>query len=262
LRAVDVARSGLGTNAKANLKIICQSGEHLLGLITDILDMSKIEAGRTELNPTTFNFSRLVENLASMFHLWAQAKALRFEVLVDGESVTYVVADEGKIRQVLINLLGNAIKFTVRGHIKLHVTLHRRTEHRLWLSAQIEDTGPGLTDAEQRKLFQPFNQFKRGLKLQEGTGLGLAIGRSYARLMGGDITLISKPGEGSIIPIRNSDRDRQRRSRLRAPCCSQRWCTRRGRAATGSVGRTTFHSEPGPTRGTAPRIDSINCIMR
>jgi len=195
----------LGTNAKANLKIICQSGEHLLGLITDILDMSKIEAGRTELNPTTFNFPQLVEGLASMFRLWAQAKALHFEVLVDGESVVYVVADEGKIRQVLINLLGNAIKFTVRGQIKLHVTLHRRTENRLWLSAQIEDTGPGLTDEEQRKLFRPFNQFKRGLKLQEGTGLGLAIGRSYARLMGGDITLISKPGEGSTfrfeIPI-------------------------------------------------------------
>src|SRR5579863_8359516 len=98
----------LGTDAKANLKIICQSGEHLITLITGILDMSKIEAGRIELYPTTFDFSRLVDNLASMFRLWAQAKALRFEVGVEGESVTYVVADEGKIRQVLINLLGNA----------------------------------------------------------------------------------------------------------------------------------------------------------
>jgi PAS domain S-box-containing protein len=189
----------LGSGAKANLKTICQSGEHLLGLITDILDMSKIEAGRIELTPAKFNFSQSVESIASMFRLGAQAKALRFEILVDGESVDYVVADEGKMRQVLINLLGNAIKFTSRGQIRLHVTLQRRNAHRLWMSARIEDTGPGLTVEEQGRLFQPFNQFKRGLKPQEGTGLGLAIGRSYARLMGGDITVASTPGEGSIF---------------------------------------------------------------
>ena len=195
----------MGSGQKANLKTICQSGEHLLGLITDILDMSKIEAGRIELTPAKFNFSQSVERVASMFRLGAQAKALHFETLVDGESVPYVVADEGKMRQVLINLLGNAIKFTSRGQIKMHVTLQRRSAHRLWMSARIEDTGPGLTDEEQGRLFQPFNQFKRGLKSQEGTGLGLAIGRSYARLMGGDITVASTPGEGSIflfeIPI-------------------------------------------------------------
>jgi signal transduction histidine kinase len=189
----------LGSRAKANLKTICQSSEHLLGLITDILDMSKIEAGRIELTPAKFNFSQSVESVASMFRLSAQAKALRLEILVDGESVDYVVADQGKMRQVLINLLGNAIKFTSRGRVKMHVTLERRSAHRLWMSARIEDTGPGLTGEEQDRLFQPFNQFKRGLKLQEGTGLGLAIGRSYARLMGGDITVVSTPGEGSIF---------------------------------------------------------------
>jgi protein-histidine pros-kinase len=199
----------LGSRAKANLKTICQSSEHLLGLITDILDMSKIEAGRVELTPAKFNFSQSVESVASMFRLSAQAKALHFEVLVDGESVEYIVADEGKLRQVLINLLGNAIKFTSRGQIKLHVTLQRRSPHQLWMSAQIEDTGPGLTGEEQARLFQPFNQFKRGLKPQEGTGLGLAIGRSYARLMGGDITVVSIPGEGSVfhfeIPVETDE---------------------------------------------------------
>jgi PAS domain S-box-containing protein len=199
----------LGTSAKANLKIIRQSGEHLIALITDILDMSKIEAGRTELNTVSFHFPRLVDDLASMFRLFAQAKALRFEVLVDGESVVNVVADQGKVRQVLINLLGNAIKFTTHGQIKLHVTLYRRSANQLWLSAQIEDTGPGITNEEQGKLFQPFSQMKRGQKAQEGTGLGLAIGRSYARLMGGDITVTSIPGQGSIfrfdIPITSQD---------------------------------------------------------
>jgi PAS domain S-box-containing protein len=189
----------LGSNAKANLETICQNGEHLIGLITDILDMSKIEAGRTELNPTTFNVSQLVEGLTSMFRFAAQAKALQFDVLVDGEYVAYVVADEGKIRQVLINLLGNAIKFTPRGRVKLHVSLQRKAAGQLWLSVQVQDTGPGISDEEHGKLFQPFNQMKRGQNAQEGTGLGLAIGRSYARLMGGDITVTSSLRQGSIF---------------------------------------------------------------
>jgi PAS domain S-box-containing protein len=116
---------GLGTDAKANLKIINRSGEHLLALINDVLDMSKIEAGSTKLNPTTFGLSGLLDDLAGMFRLRAEAKALRFEVRVDGESVPYV-ADQGKIRQALINLLGNAIKFTERGYIRLHVSLDQR----------------------------------------------------------------------------------------------------------------------------------------
>ncbi len=196
---------GVGAGTKANLKIICKSGEHLIALITDILDMSKIEAGRTELNTARFNFPRLVDDLASMFRLSAQAKALQFDVLLDGEAVEYVIADERKVRQVLINLLGNAFKFTIRGQIKLHITLHPKGDHPLWMSAQIEDTGPGITDEEQGRLFQPFNQVKQGHNTQEGTGLGLAIGRSFARLMGGDITVASRVGYGSLfrfeIPI-------------------------------------------------------------
>jgi PAS domain S-box-containing protein len=189
----------LGSNAKANLDTICQNGEHLVALITDILDMSKIEAGRAELNPTTFNLSRMVDNLAAMFRFGVHAKALQFKASVDGEYVAYIVADEGKIRQVLINLLGNAIKFTNRGQVKLHITLRRNSTSQLWLSAEVQDTGPGISSEEQGMLFQPFSQIKRGLKGQEGTGLGLAIGRSYARLMGGDITVTSSPGQGSIF---------------------------------------------------------------
>jgi CheY-like chemotaxis protein len=205
---------GLGADAKANLKIIGRSGEHLLGLINEVLDMSKIEAGRMELNPVTFNLSSLVGDLAAMFRLRAEAKGLRFEMLVDGESVPYVVADEGKLRQALINLLGNAIKFTARGRVKLHVTLTHVTldqggGNRLWLSAAVEDTGPGITDEEQGMLFEPFSQIRRGLHSQEGTGLGLAISRTYARLMGGEITVTSSPGAGSIfeldIPLEPAD---------------------------------------------------------
>jgi PAS domain S-box-containing protein len=199
----------LGTTAKENLKIITQSGEHLVALINDVLDMSKIEAGRTELNPSRFNFPQLAENLASMFRLSAQEKALRFEVFFDGEPVVHVVADEGKLRQILINLLGNAIKFTDSGHVKLRLTLNRRSAHQLWLSAELEDTGPGIRDEDQGRLFQPFSQIKRGLRAQEGSGLGLAIARSNARLMGGDLTVTSIFGLGSTfrfdIPIEPAD---------------------------------------------------------
>jgi CheY-like chemotaxis protein len=134
--------------------------------------------------------------------------------LVDGEAAPYVVADEGKLRQALINLLGNAIKFTARGGIKLHVTLtHVALEKggadRLWLSARVEDTGSGIKDEERGMLFEPFSQLRRGLQSQEGTGLGLAISRKYARLMGGDITVTSSDGAGSIfqleIPLNRSD---------------------------------------------------------
>ncbi len=205
----------LGTKAKANLAIIGRSGEHLMGLINDVLDMSKIEAGRTELSPVTFNLPVLLNDLAAMFRLRAQAKALRFEMLVSGATRPYVVADEGKIRQVLINLLGNGIKFTQHGQIQMHVTVEVRTtvearnSVQVWLSACVQDTGPGLSGEEQSRLFMPFTQTSRGVRSQEGTGLGLAISRKYARLMGGDITVSSKPGQGSIfrfeIPIEPGD---------------------------------------------------------
>jgi PAS domain S-box-containing protein len=189
----------LGADAKKHLEIIGRSGEHLLGLINDVLDMSKIEAGRIELNPVTFNLSRLLEDLAAMFRLRAEAKELQFEMLAGGETVPYVVGDQGKIRQVLINLLGNAVKFTQSGYIQLRVTLEKRNGDQLWLSAHVEDTGSGISEEEQGKLFQPFSQTRRGLTAQEGAGLGLAISRQCARLMGGDVKLTSSPGKGSIF---------------------------------------------------------------
>jgi signal transduction histidine kinase len=160
------------------------------------------DAGRVELNPSAFSLPRLLDDLASMFCLRAEAKALRFEMLADGESVPYVVADEGRIQPALINLLGNAIKFTKHGQIRMHVTLHRKSDE-LWMSAGIEDTRSGLSDKEQKKLFEPFTQTRRSLNSQEGTGLGLAISRKYMRLMGGDITVSSKLGEDRASGLRS-----------------------------------------------------------
>jgi PAS domain S-box-containing protein len=195
----------LGTEARRNLGIIGRSGEHLLALIDDVLDMSKIEAGRTEVEPVTFNLSRMLEDLAAMFRLRAEAKALRFEMAMDGQAAPYVVADEGKVRQVLINLLGNAVKFTQLGSIWMHVALEQRNAGRLWLSVRVADTGLGISEEDQKTLFEPFSQVRSGPDSLKGTGLGLAISRKYARLMGGDITMVSHPDTGSVfrfeIPI-------------------------------------------------------------
>jgi PAS domain S-box-containing protein len=199
----------LGAGAITNLKIIGRSGEHLLTLINDVLDMSKIEAGRLEINKTTFSLSRLLEDMGAMFRLRAASKALNFEMSMSGETVDYVLADEGKIRQMLINLLGNAIKFTQRGEIRLDVNLQQRGDGNSWLSVWVSDTGPGISEDEQQILFEPFSQSAGRLNIQEGTGLGLVISRRYARLMGGDITVLTTVGKGSTflleIPIERGD---------------------------------------------------------
>ena len=145
----------IGPAARSNLEIIGRSGEHLLSLINDVLDMSRIEAGHTDLRPVTFNLARLLDDLAAMFRLRAEAKALKFEMNVDGQSPHYIVADEGKLRQALINLIGNAIKFTARGSVGVRVALRQRTGNGLWFSASVTDTGSGLTDAERRSFSSP-----------------------------------------------------------------------------------------------------------
>lgn len=208
----------LGADAKANLKIINRSGDHLLNIINNVLDMAKIEAGRLQLALTTFNLRSLLRDIEAMFRLRAEAKAVKFEVLFSGEPIAYVVADEGKISQVLINLLGNAVNFTERGRIGLHLQLNLRAENQLWLSAQVEDTGVGMTPEEQDRLFQPFAQGQSGQRVHHGgTGLGLAISHGVAHLMGGDISVRSQAGTGSIfcfeVPVeRGADRDFHRQT--------------------------------------------------
>jgi CheY-like chemotaxis protein len=141
--------------------------------------------------------------------LKAEANALHFEVMVGGELIQYISADEGRIRQVLINLLGNAVKFTERGSITLRISLDYRADQRLWLSALVEDTGVGMSAEELARLFQPFVQGQAGQQIRHGgTGLGLAISQGVARLMGGDISASSRPGKGSRfcfeIPVEHS----------------------------------------------------------
>src|SRR5580704_1613 len=191
----------LNSQQNQYLGIINRSGEHLLALINDILEMSKIEAGRTTLNLTTFDLPALLTDLEMMFRVRTEGKKLSFLVELIGDVPRYIMTDINKLRQVFINVLGNAVKFTERGGIGLRVHADRRDTTRPYLRVEVEDTGPGISADEQTKLFRHFEQTKTGQKTGTGTGLGLAISREFVRLMGGDITVSSQVGKGSIFSI-------------------------------------------------------------
>ncbi len=184
------------------LGTINRSGEHLLALINDILEMSKIEAGRTTLSLTTFDLPSLLQDLEMMFRVRTDEKRLSFSVKTIGDDVPqYIVGDINKLRQVFINVLGNAVKFTERGGVSMRVRVDRRGEAGSLLRVEIQDTGPGISADDQEKLFRHFEQTKSGQQTGTGTGLGLAISREFVRLMGGAITVNSQVGEGSVFVI-------------------------------------------------------------
>jgi PAS domain S-box-containing protein len=189
----------LGAAARHNLEIINRSGEHLLALINDVLEMSKIEAGRITSNPVTFDLHAMLGDMEAMFRLRAKAKELEFGVGRDDGVPRLVVADEGKVRQVLVNLLGNAVKFTREGRVTLRVSAARSPVAGLSVVAEVQDTGAGIAAEELGQLFQHFAQTESGRRAQAGTGLGLAISREHARVMGGDIQVTSEPGKGSTF---------------------------------------------------------------
>ncbi len=199
--------NSLKPEQQQRLSIINRSGEHLLSLINDILSMSKIEAGQIILNETDFDLHALLQNLQQMFALKVQNKELQFFLEPDANLPQYISTDEAKLRQVLINLIGNAVKFTQQGGIILRAKVNRdepNNQHNLKL--EVEDTGPGIAPEEMNKLFVPFEQTAAGRKIKQGTGLGLAITHKFIELMGGDITVRSTVGVGSCfqcsIPIR------------------------------------------------------------
>ncbi len=183
------------------LGTINRSGEHLLALINDILEMSKIEAGRTTLNPSTFDLPVLLKDLEMMFRVRTDEKKLSFSVEMIGDVPQYIVTDINKLRQVFINVLGNAIKFTEQGGIGFRVRVDRQGANGPLLRVEIEDTGPGISLDEQDKLFRQFEQTKTGQQAGTGTGLGLAISREFVRLLGGSLTVNSQVGKGSVFVI-------------------------------------------------------------
>ncbi|MFB3766140.1 MAG: ATP-binding protein [Methanotrichaceae archaeon] len=185
---------------RENINIISRSGSHLLALINDVLDMAKIEAGKVALEEHAFDLRNMIENLADMLRLRARDKGLGLAVDLPANIPQYVHADEGKLRQVLINLLGNAVKFTQAGFVGLRVLRIEKPEVPGYsLQFEVEDTGPGIPLQDQKAIFEPFIQSLEGKKTKEGSGLGLAISRQFIRLMGGDISVDSRIGKGSIF---------------------------------------------------------------
>ena len=188
-----------------HLSIIRRSGEHLLTLINQVLDLSKVEAGRLTLEPKPLDLYRLLEEVEDMFMLKATSKNLRIDFHRTPQVPHYIRADEVKLRQVLINLIGNAIKFTEKGSVNVQV----RSEHfsaperaealTTNLQISISDTGPGMTQEEVKTIFDAFVQTESGKQSYEGTGLGLTISRTFVRLIGGEISVKSEPGQGSVF---------------------------------------------------------------
>jgi signal transduction histidine kinase/FixJ family two-component response regulator len=220
------ASPALPREHQENLGIIRRSGEHLLTLINQVLDLSKIEAGRTTLDEGSFDLYHLLDDVEDMFALRAESKGLHLAFRREQDVPRYVRTDEVKLRQVLINLLSNAVKFTEAGGVTMRVRTtddgqemtDKRSEEQPSLVArsghsspvprearvlvfEVEDTGPGIAPEEMDRLFEAFAQTTAGRQTQEGTGLGLPISRRFAQLMGGDIEAYSQVGHGTTFTL-------------------------------------------------------------
>jgi signal transduction histidine kinase len=184
-----------------DLDKIRSSGKHLLGLINDVLDLSKIEAGKMEMSLETFEVRDVVSAVAAMVRPLVEKNGNVFEVAID-EHIGTMHADLTRVRQILLNLLGNASKFTSKGTISLTVT-REESKQREWVVFAVRDTGIGMTAEQLTRLFQPFTQADPSTtRKYGGTGLGLSISHRLSRLMNGTISVVSEPGMGSIFTVR------------------------------------------------------------
>ena len=201
-----------------HVSIINRSGGHLLKLINDVLEMSKIEAGRITLSENSFDLYGLLDSLEEIFQLRATVKELQLIFERSENLPQYVIADENKLRQVLLNLLSNAVKFTSHGDVILRTdfvgsanstAIAKISGSSPSIYFEVEDTGAGIAADELHKLFKPFGQTNTGMRSTEGTGLGLSISQKFVNLMGGEITVTSQPDQGSkfsfYLPIRCAD---------------------------------------------------------
>ena len=185
----------LGERQMAGLNVIRQSGEHLLTLINDILDLAKIEAGKLELNPTPISLAEFLRVIAEMVGVKAEQKGLDFICDLAPDLPSWIRVDEQRLRQVLLNLLANAVKYTDRGQVTLRVRFLPPARLRF----EVQDTGIGISQEQLEAIFQPFEQAGEIQRRLGGTGLGLAISRQFVRLMGSEIQVDSRVGQGSTF---------------------------------------------------------------
>lgn len=185
------------------INIIRSSGADLLDLINDILDLSKIEAGRMEINLTAVNLRSLVRELLNLFSVSAVQKKIALNMVITSEVPEIMMLDRVRLRQVLFNLIGNAVKFTDKGSVEIRCTAKKTEPHRLWdLYISVQDTGPGIESDARQLIFESFHQHNNSVSLpKEGTGLGLAISKNLIEMMNGKILVDSKKGDGSTFTI-------------------------------------------------------------
>ena len=188
-------------SVQEQIGMINDSGEHLLEMINDVLDLSKIESGKVELEPGAFDLPRMLEDVGRMFNLRAQVAGLDFDMNIDPGLSRYINCDSGKLRQILINLLGNSVKFTREGGVVLSAwTVPDESDpDMVTLQLEVRDTGPGIDLPHQKAIFEPFVQMRD--TSVKGTGLGLAITQSFVELMGGRINVESIPWAGSTFRV-------------------------------------------------------------
>lgn len=188
-----------GKEEKRYLKMVINSGKMLLDIINDILDFAKIEAGKLELEKTPLKLSDLVKNTVEMFIIEAQNKGLELTYRIDQRLPDRLIGDPKRIRQIIINFIGNSLKFTDEGIIHLEVKMEAIKDNKYNVKFSVNDTGIGIAEADQEHLFEDFSQASQGEKKEMGTGLGLAISKELAELMEGEIGVNSKPGKGSTF---------------------------------------------------------------
>ncbi|MBF0382475.1 MAG: response regulator, partial [Magnetococcales bacterium] len=187
---------------KNNLTIIHRSGLNLLDLLNDVLEMSKIEAGRITANNSAFDLQQLLEDQISMFRAKASDKNLYLNLVMEPPIHRYIKTDPGKLRQILVNLIGNAMKFTLKGGVTVRVKQSQLDEDKITLIVEVEDSGVGILQSEMGRLFKQFEQTSSGIDEGSGTGLGLTISQEYAHLMGGEITAFSQKDSGSLFRLK------------------------------------------------------------
>jgi len=194
----------LSQKGRKGLGVIYQCGSHLLTLINDVLDLSKIEARKLELHPVDFYLPAFIDSVTEICRIRAEQKVIAFEVQLDPDLPTGIHGDEKRLRQVLINLLSNAIKFTNQGSVTFKVQIAEResdangkTNYKIRF--EVIDTGTGIKSEQAEKIFQPFEQVGNQKRQSEGTGLGLAISQKIVLLMGGEIQVQSTLGKGSTF---------------------------------------------------------------
>ena len=188
--------SALGEESRRKLGTINQSGQHLLALINDVLEISRIEAGHRQFKLAPFDLGDMLRELEDMMQLRAQDKGLMFDVEHAPGLPPWVRGDVHHLRQVLINLLANAVKYTDQGQVRLRVNCHGEQ-----ICFEISDTGAGIAAEHLESIFQPFYQTEAGMAKGEGTGLGLTISREYTQIMGGRLEVKSQPGQGSTFTL-------------------------------------------------------------